>query len=231
MSLRRRITRALLTVSTAFSAGCSTPFHLSDAYITSTPRSGGLDAAVLTCEPVATLDPVAPSSIQGLGPTVSYALTIALWQASPPIRAVPMPEMVNRVTDQGLAAEYADMLMNPTRGRLLQRERLRRIGVALGSRYVLQPGLAEFSQTLLDKLDVSGLQLIRTRMSALRLWLQLWDTETGHLLWESTGEVTVLEPVLRQDITVSLDSIARALWSRMINDDLLGATTRSGRCP
>jgi hypothetical protein len=220
----------IVTLSTALSAGCSTPFHLSDAYITSTPRSPGLDIAVLTCEPVATLDPVAASAIQGLGPTVSHALTTALWQATPPIRAVPIPEMMNRLTDQGLAAEYADVLRSPTRGRVLEREQLRRIGVALGSRYVLQPGLAEFSQTLLDKLDVSGLQVVRTRMSGLRLWLQLWDAQTGHLLWESTGEVTVLEPVFRQDITVSLDAIARALWSRMI-DDLLGATTGSSGCP
>jgi len=160
---------------------------------------------------------------------VSYALTTALWQASPPIRAVPMPEMVNRLIDQGLAAEYADMLA--ARNGILERDRLRRIGAALSSPYVLQPGLAEFDQKLLDKLDVSGLQLVRTRMSSLRLWLRLWDAQTGHLLWESTGEVTVLEPVLRQDVTVSLDAIARELWLRMINGDLLGVTNGSWRCP
>jgi len=41
--------------------------------------------------------------------------------------------------------------------------------------------------------------------ATLRLWLQLWDAQTGHLLWESTGEVTVAAAVVRQDSTVSLE--------------------------
>jgi hypothetical protein len=39
----------------------------------------------------------------------------------------------------------------------------------------------------------------------MRLWLQLWDAQTGDLLWESTGEVTVAAAVVRQDSTVSLE--------------------------
>src|SRR5712675_1247216 len=128
--------RCLAGLSLAFSAtllaGCSTPVHLSDSHVTSVPWSPALDLAGLVCQPVAALGPVAAPGIQGLSATVSYALTIALSQASPPIRTMPMPEMVNRLTDQGLAGEYVDLLSGAARGGILERERLRRVGAALG---------------------------------------------------------------------------------------------------
>ena len=228
--------RCLAGLSLAFSAtllaGCSTPTRLSDSHVTSVPRSPAVDVAGLVCEPVATFGTVAAPAIQGLSATVSYALTAALSKASPPIRTMPMPDMLNRLTDRGLAGEYVDLLSSAARGGgILERERLGRIGAALGSRYVLQPGLAEFNQTVLDKFEFSGLKIVRTRVLALRLWLQLWGTQTGHLLWESTGEVTVAEPVLRPESTVSLAAIAQKLWSLMIEDGLLGTKAGTPRCP
>ena len=65
----------------------------------------------------------------------------------------------------------------------------------------------------------------------MRLWLQLWDTQTGHILSDSTGEVTAATPVVSSDSTVSLDDIAQKLWSRMIKNDLLEGTSESWRCP
>lgn len=229
--MSRRVAVTILALSAALSAGCSTPFHMSDAHVTSTPRSPSLDIAVLACEPVATLGPAAPSGIQGLSPTVSHALTTALSEASPPIRVVPMPDTLNRLNDQGRAGEYADMLSGFARSGILERERLQRIGTALRSRYMLQPGLAEFNQVLTDKFELANWKTLRTRLSTLRLWLQIWDTQTGHILWESTGEVTVAAPVVSEESTVSLHDIAQKLWSRMIKDDLLGGKSESWRCP
>jgi len=229
--LSRRIAGAILASVALFSTGCSTPFHLSDEHVTTGPQSPFLDISVLACAPVAALGVAAPGALQGLSLTVSHALSTALTQASPPIRAIPMLEALNRLTDQGLAGEYAELLASYGRGGIPDRARLERIGAALGSRYVLQPGLAEFSQTVLDKFEFTGLKIVRTRVSTLRLWLQLWDARTGHLLSESTGEVTVATPVVATESTVSLDDIAQELWSRMIKQDLLKRAGESWRCP
>ena len=71
-------------------------------------------------------------------------------------------------------------------------------------------------------------KLLKTRLTTLRLWLQLWDTRTGQLLWESSGEGTVAAQLLTQEsAAVSLEDIAQRLWSRIIQDDLLGGATRS----
>jgi len=231
LPLSRHVAGVILAFSAALPAGCSTPFQMSDAHVTSAVPSSSPDIAVLACEPVTTFGLVAPAGLQGLSPTVSHALTTALSGASPPVRAMPMPDLVNRLTDQELAGEYATILSDVARTGILERQRLRRIGAALGSRYVLQPGLADFNQVLLDKFEFAGLKIVRTRLSTLRLWLQLWDAQTGHLLWESTGEVTVAAPVVTQESTVALHEIAQTLWSRMIKNDLLGARNGSSPCP
>ena len=87
MRVSGRVVGTSIVFWAMFSAGCSPPFYLSDDHVTSTPRPPSVDMAVLACEPVAALGIVAPSGIQGLSPTVSHALTIALAQGSPPIRA------------------------------------------------------------------------------------------------------------------------------------------------
>ena len=229
--LRARIVGATLASVAMFSAGCSTPLHVSNEHTTSGPRSPSLDIALLACQPVATLGVVAPGGIQGLGPTVSHALTTSLSKASPPIRAMPTAEVLNRLTDQGLAGEYAELLASYSRSGIPDRARLQQIGAALGSRYVLQPGLAEFTQAIVDKFEFAGLKIVRTRVLSLRLWLQLWDTQTGHILSESTGETTLATPVVSLDSTVSLDATAQKLWSRMIKKDLLEGANESWRCP
>ena len=221
----------ILVASALFAAGCSAPFHLSDEHVTSTPRPPSVDMRVLACEPVPVLGVAAPSYIQGLSATVSYALTVALVQGSPPIRVVPLPEVLNRLTDRGLAGEYAELAAEYYRSGILVRDRLQRIGAVLESRYLLQPGLAEFSQSLVDKFEITGLKVVKTRITVLRLWLQVWDMKTGHLLSESTGELTAAAQIVRQDSTVSLDEIAQKLWSRIIREGLLAGSTGSPSCP
>jgi hypothetical protein len=129
------------------------------------------------------------------------------------------------LNEQGLARDYADLISGYASGGILERQRLRRIGSALASRYLMLPGLAEFDQTLIDKYEVIGLKLVRTRLTTLRLWLQLWDAQTGQIVWESGGEVTVVTPLLRAARTVPLDHIAQKLWFQMIQEGLLGGKT------
>jgi hypothetical protein len=61
----------------------------------------------------------------------------------------------------------------------------------------------------------------------MRVWLQLWDTRTGHILWESAGEVATASEVVRHDRLVPVDEIARRVWRRMIQHDLLEGGTSS----
>ena len=228
--MRGRATALALAGLAWLVAGCGAPLHLSDDHVTSAARIKALDIRALTCEPVTTLGVVAPGGIQGLTPTIAYALTTVLSRTKPPVRVVPMPETLSRLADNGLTGEYGDMLAGFGRTGILERGRLERIGTALGSRYVMQPGLAEFSQNLFDKFELWGIKIVRTRIAMLRLWLQIWEVPTGHLLWERTGELTSAVPVFQQDTTMSLDDMAQKLWALILEKDLFEGLPLSESC-
>jgi hypothetical protein len=226
VSFVSRCPRTILVLAAALLIGC-TPLYLSDTHTTSTPKSQFFDVAELAREPVATLGLLSPAGLQGFNPPLSHALNAALSEASPPIRGIAAHETVNMLNEQGLAGEYGTLIAGFGRGGILERIPLERIGSALSSRYVLLPGLAEFNQAIIDRLSIYGWNTIQSRVTTLRLWLQLWDTQTGKIVWESAGEVTVASKLLRSEQTVALDEIAQKLWLRMIQDNLLEGKDRS----
>jgi hypothetical protein len=217
--------RAILAILIALFAGCGPP-RTWDAHTTSSLPPASLDLSTLTGERVATFGVVAPPALQGFAPALSHALVAALAQVTPPLPAQPIPDTLNALNQQGLAAEYADLLSGFVRSGMLERKRLQSLGSALRVRYVLLPGLAGFDEVLVDSFEISGLKIVRGRVSTLRLWLQLWETQTGRLLWESAGEARVASELLRPDRTVPFDETAQKLWLRMIREGLIGEQTR-----
>jgi hypothetical protein len=214
----------ILAISIPLLVGCG-PLRTWDAHTTSSPMPAP-DVMSLAHEPVATLGVVAPGGLQGFGPALSLALAAALADVTPSLRALPAVDTLNTLNEHGLSGTYAELLSGFVRSGVLERKRLQACGSALRSRYVLLPGLAGFDEILADHFEITGLKVVRTRISTLRLWLQLWDTQTGRMLWESAGEARVASEVLMPDRTVPFDETARKLWSRMIREGLLGERTR-----
>jgi hypothetical protein len=176
---------------------------------------------------VAVLAFLTPGNLQGFSPALSHALNGALSQVSPPIQEISTNDTLNRLTDAGLANDYADLRTGFTRNGILDRERLRRIGKGLGSRYVLLPGLAQFDQAIVDKFEAIGIKLLRNRVTTLRLWLQLWDSQSGYIVWESSGEVTTATVFLSPKQTIALEQTAKRLLVQMIQDGLVESKTQT----
>ena len=118
-----RIGGALLATMVMLLAGCGPPY-LSDTYATSTPKPPSLDTRDLARTPVVVLAFVAPANLQGLSPTLSHALSGALAEVTPAIREIPAAETLNRLTDKGLATEYADLRAGFARNGMLDRQPL-----------------------------------------------------------------------------------------------------------
>lgn len=216
----------IIALTAALLAGCS-PIYMWDISTNSTARPPSFDVGELSRQSVATVGLVASAGLSGHSTAMSHALVAALAEVSPPIRTIPAHEVANAVNDQGLATEYAELLSGFAKSGIMDRERLSRIGSALGFRYLLLPGLAQFDHTILDRFEIAGVKVIRTRATVLRVWLQLWDTRTGHIVWESAGEVATASEVLRHDRIVPIDEIAQRVWRRMIQHDLLEGGTGS----
>ena len=217
----RRCAGAIIAFWAVVLAGC-TPLYTWDTD-TTTARLRTLDIADLAREPVATAGVVAPGGLQGFSTTLSHALSAAIAHTSPPIRVIPAYQTMNALNDQDLSAEYADLLAGFSRSGIMERERLQRIGSALGVRYLLLPGLADLNQVILDKFELAGFKIVRTRITVLRVWLQLWDVRTGHIVWESSGHIATASNLFRSDRLVPIDTIAQRLWHRLIQEDLLEA--------
>jgi hypothetical protein len=217
---------APLALTLVLLTGCDPPY-LADTYTASTRLPRSFDTSELAGMPVVVLAFVAPGNFQGLGPTLTQALSGALTEVNPPIREISTDEMLNRLVDRGLATEYADLRAGFARNGMLDRLRLRQIGSGLGSRYVLLPGIAQFDEQILDKFEAWGIKLLRNRVTTLRLWLQLWDAQTGHIVWESSGEVTSATVFLSPKQTVALEQTAKKLLIRMIQDGLIESKTET----
>jgi TolB-like protein len=128
---------------------------------------------------------------------------------------------LNRINREGLAGEYGGMLADYVRTGILNRPVLEKIGRALGVAYVFQPSLASFGQSVSSRFSFFGLRLLQTRVTTLRLTLQLWDARSGEIVWESSGEATLAGEDIRE-FRIPFDEIARRLWSHMLDDLFMG---------
>ena len=217
-SRTKRANRFVFILAPWLFAGC-TPLYIWDTHVTSL-RANSPGTADLTRESIAMLGPIAPAGFQGFSPFLSRSLTAAISAPSLSIRAIPTHETVNMINGKGLSPEYGELISGFVRSGILERERLQRLGSGLGSRYVLLPGLADFNQTLLDRFEFAGLKLVRNRSITLRLWLQLWDTDTGQMVWQSTGEVNVARDFVLAQRVIPLDEIGQKLWRQMLEENL-----------
>ena len=166
---------------------------------------------------VAVLNAVVGVTLEGFAHQVSRSLGAAFEQSGRPITVVSAHETLSLINEAGLAVEYQDMVSGYIRTGILHRPVLEKVGRAIEAKYVLQPTLATFSQSMSGRFSFFGLRLIQTRISILRLTVQLWDTCTGKIVWESSGEMTLAGEDVRE-FRIPFEDIAQRLWERMLRD-------------
>ena len=197
--------------------GCAGPLKQWGAETSLVAKAPSFAPSALENERVAVLNAVVGITLEGFSHQVSRSLGAALEQSGRPIKVVSAHETLSMINEAGLAVEYQDMVSGYTRTGILHRPVLEKIGQAVEAKYVLQPTLATFSQSMSGRLSFFGLRLIQTRISILRLTVQLWDTRTGKIAWESSGEMTLAGEDVRE-FRIPFEDIAQRLWERMLRD-------------
>ena len=136
---------------------------------------------------------------------------------------IPSHQVLSQLNAKGLTADYAELVALYERSGILDWARLERIGSACSVKYVFQPIFSSFGQEMENRFALLGWRLLQTRITVLRLALQLWNVRTGTVVWASPGEVMLASDVLGQ-ARIPLDRAAEILWFAMLQDFEKGRT-------
>ncbi|WP_146216245.1 hypothetical protein [Nitrospira lenta] len=182
-------------------------------------------------KPVAIFPALSMRSLRGTEVGMSAILGDILSKLIPNWKVIGEQATLTGINTQGLGAEYIRMRADAEPSHLLDRDALRKIGKALGVRYIFQPRLATFTQAMTDRARFPGfnIRLMQTRSSTVRMSLQLWDVESGELMWSSVAEAALESEAISQDPVFLEDAVRLTFGSLMA--DFLNRRTSSKYTP
>jgi hypothetical protein len=214
-----------------FTTGCAGGMYGWTVRTTSTTPSRSSEAVGLSKETVAVLTPLSVASLRGNEAGMGQYLVDVIRKVVPQWSIMTERETISAINKNGLAAHYERMRSGAELSHVLDRESLRSIGEALGARYVFQPRLAFFEQTMTDRWTVPAINALaaQTRSATMRLSLQLWDATSGELIWSSAAETNLQSEAVSQD-PVFMEDVARVTFGSMLSD-LLNRRTGSKYTP
>jgi hypothetical protein len=126
-------------------------------------------------------------------------------------------ELIDR---EGLTKEYALAKENYENTGEWDKGFLKRIGKAIGARYLVQPIMTRFehaSSNRSARVNVLGVRVLNTRESTIRLSIQIWDSINGNIVWEGFIEVSIMDDTIKSK-PVRFYEVARVAFERLINE-------------
>ena len=162
-----------------------------------------------------------PSTVTGQEQeSQAVALTFAdvMKQDRRELRVVTLAETLSAINKAGMADEYRRMGDDYRDTGLLSRDVLRRVGAVAGVRYLAQLKLQGFQQGGKDRFGVLGIRIMETKFAHVRLFLQIWDSSDGSIVWEAMQEMRISqetiyeEPVMQRKV---LEHTARDIVAKL----------------
>lgn len=223
VAARAILRAALFLLLAATATACAPSVYGWTVRTSSTLPSESFSRSVFEKEPVAIFEAQAPGGLRGNELGLAHYLADILATVAPEMKVISPQETARRINTRGLAPDYVRMRTDFEQTNILEADALRKLGAAVETRYVFQPRLAAFTQTMTERWKVVDIRIIQTRSSILRLSLQLWDTQTGTPIWSSVAEAILSGEVILQD-PVYLEDAARVALGSVIADFIRGRT-------
>ncbi|MBI3562695.1 MAG: hypothetical protein HY080_13370 [Gammaproteobacteria bacterium] len=166
-------------------SGCASTFIYSNSF----HHNSGLTATQLQNEGLAFLTPSTVTGQEEDKQALAFVFSEEFSKMYPTIRHVSLPETLSAINRQGLTDNYRTMYDQYRNTGIFKREILQQIGQATGVRYVAQLKLAGFTQGTEGRFGMLGWRMVDTKYAKLRLFIQIWDTKEGTIVWEVTHEM------------------------------------------
>jgi hypothetical protein len=233
--MKRRSTKAarflLLLLLLSVTTNCTGSIYDWRVRTNSTPVSPPFRPANLAQHRVAVFPAITMPGLRGNEFALGHYLGYIAKKGAPDWKVVTEIEASSRINRKGLATDFARMRSDYDQSSILDLDTLRRIAKAVDARYIFQPRLVGFSQIMTDRWMLPGLnvRLLQTRSSIMRISLQLWDAETGDLVWVSIAETTMSNEAVSQDPVYFQDIAVATLGSMMV--DFMNERTASEYTP
>lgn len=154
-----------------------------------------------------------PSSVTGQEEdkqALALSFVEVLKRERPELRIVSLPASLSAINRAGLTSDYRRMLDDYRLTGLLDRYILNQIGRAVGARYLAQLKLAGFRQESKDRWGTLGFRIFQTKSTIVRLFLQIWDSKDGSIVWEGTVELTSSHDSVDEDTVTFHSAIAES---------------------
>jgi len=135
---------------------------------------------------------ITPSTVTGQEEekqAVAITFTDMLYTQRPDISIRALPQTLSAINRAGLEEQYTHMFEDYNKTGLFKRSSLREVADATGVRYLGQLKLSGFTQGSDGRLSVFGLRVLNTKQARIRLFLQIWDSTDGSIVWEGVDEL------------------------------------------
>lgn len=195
-------------------SGCAAPQTYSTTQILST----NLKADSLKYTGLAFITPSSATGQEEDKQALALAFGEVLRKLRPELQTVSLSDTLSSINRAGLTSEYKQMFEDYRLTGIFDRVTLKKVADVTHVRYLAQLKLGGFRQDSKGRWGAFGLRLVETKSTAIRLYLQIWDSNDGSVAWEGSHEMTASHDSMAED-TVTFRSIveqaARALIGRL----------------
>ena len=136
---------------------------------------------------------------------------------------VSLVEFLNLINVAGLAEIYAASLEMYDESGIIPRASIGRLGEAANVRYLAKLSLANFEQTQVERFGIAGIRVLSTNRTRIRLFLEIWDSDDGQIVWYANEELSMASERAAED-----ELSIRGAATRAIGEMLNVLLTRTG---
>ncbi len=156
-------------------------------------ESSGLVAGDLARDGLVFITPAAPTGLEADRQSVAFLFAGVLKNERPDIPVTTLAQTLSAVNREGLGAAYKEMYQDYQATGVLPRDTLAMIGQATGGRYIAMIELSSFYQSTRGRFSFLGIRFLDTKTANLRIFLQIWDSRDGSVVWEANEEMNIAQ--------------------------------------